>query len=221
MRKELSKIDNFHRAPREGYRNYFFSLTHSEMSAILVRTFLMSSKDDRKLHVANLSGSVVDIYGSITWKFDSFDWDNLRDLILKERKTTEYIKNQWACDVSIIDSAYGYEIRVDIPINSDGSIIPGGLFVDCWNGESEERVTNEDTDEDMVNSPKHYKNGGIETIDLIEMYLSPEEFIGYLKGTILKYRERAPYKGAMNTDYEKAYKFWTWLLKKKTGDGIL
>ena len=50
-------------------------------------------------------------------------------------------------------------------------------------------------DEDVVNNPSHYKHGGIETIDLIKAFLTPEEWRGYLKGTLYAYRDRAPYKG--------------------------
>ena len=64
---------------------------------------------------------------------------------------------------------------------------------------------------DMVNHPTHYQNGGIETIELIKEYLTPEEFRGYLKGNIIKYRERAPYKGNAEQDYAKALKYWEWL----------
>ena len=58
--------------------------------------------------------------------------------------------------------------------------------------------------EDMVSSPKHYNFGDIETIDVIKTFLSPEEFKGYLKGNILKYRERHSYKGQSETDLKKA-----------------
>lgn len=48
---------------------------------------------------------------------------------------------------------------------------------------------------DMVNRPPHYMTGGIETIDYIEAKLSPEEFIGYLRGSIFKYNTRIGLKG--------------------------
>lgn len=43
---------------------------------------------------------------------------------------------------------------------------------------------------DMVNSPPHYTAGSIECIDYIEDVLTPEEFRGYLRGTIIKYNHR-------------------------------
>lgn len=73
---------------------------------------------------------------------------------------------------------------------------------------------------DPVNHPSHYQIGGIETLDLIEEMLSQEEFIGYLKGNIIKYRERHPYKGKSDQDLEKAKFYWDLLqeLEWKKGD---
>ena len=58
---------------------------------------------------------------------------------------------------------------------------------------------------DMVNSPPHYNNnpGMIECIDAIRAMLSPEEYIGYLRGNSLKYRWRFRYKNGIE-DLEKA-----------------
>ena len=59
-------------------------------------------------------------------------------------------------------------------------------------------------EEDLVNHPDHYNQGGIETLDIIKMSLTKEEYKGYLKGSILKYRERAQFKGNAEQDYAKA-----------------
>jgi hypothetical protein len=48
---------------------------------------------------------------------------------------------------------------------------------------------------DMVNHPPHYTSGGIETIDYIRAKMSPDEYIGYLRGNILKYTSRIGLKG--------------------------
>ena len=40
---------------------------------------------------------------------------------------------------------------------------------------------------DEINNPAHYNTGSMETIDLIQEGMSYEEFLGYLKGNILKY----------------------------------
>lgn len=55
----------------------------------------------------------------------------------------------------------------------------------------------------------HYMNGLIETIDVIKMALTPEEFRGFLKGNVLKYELRAPYKHETpDEDYQKAKDYY-------------
>ena len=55
----------------------------------------------------------------------------------------------------------------------------------------------------MVNHPPHYMVGGIETIKFIEAKLTKEEFVGYLKGNVLKYGSRIGSKGAAALDAGK------------------
>ena len=51
--------------------------------------------------------------------------------------------------------------------------------------------------EDLVNSPKHYDlfADGTKSFDVIRNTLTSDEYIGFLKGNILKYRLRAGKKG--------------------------
>jgi hypothetical protein len=58
-------------------------------------------------------------------------------------------------------------------------------------------------EKDMVNSPEHYKVGGIEVIDFIKAKLTAEEFRGYLKGNVLKYTSRAGCKDDAAQDIGK------------------
>lgn len=59
---------------------------------------------------------------------------------------------------------------------------------------------------DNVNSPVHYKVGGIETIDFIEA-----KQLGYNLGNVVKYVSRAHYKGMKIEDLKKA----EWYLKRE------
>lgn len=63
---------------------------------------------------------------------------------------------------------------------------------------------------DEVNSPKHYLQGKRETIEVIQDYMTRDEFVGYLKGNILKYVGRFKFKGKPLQDLEKA----KWYLEK-------
>jgi len=56
---------------------------------------------------------------------------------------------------------------------------------------------------DMVNHPPHYTQGGIETIEYIRAKLSPEEYVGYLRGNIMKYTSRIGLKGESSEDAGK------------------
>ena len=55
----------------------------------------------------------------------------------------------------------------------------------------------------------HYMNGLIETIDVIKMALTEDEFRGFLKGNVLKYQIRAPHKNETpDEDYRKAKDYY-------------
>lgn len=71
---------------------------------------------------------------------------------------------------------------------------------------------------DPVNSPLHYTTGGIETIDYIKAKLSPEEFLGYLKGNVIKYTSRAGKKQDTIQDLEKAQWYMNRQIKELKGE---
>ena len=65
------------------------------------------------------------------------------------------------------------------------------------------------------NNNKHYKDCLIEPFYLMANVLTVEEFIGFLKGNIIKYAMRAPFKGDAEKDIEK-YKYYSSLLRMVT-----
>jgi hypothetical protein len=67
---------------------------------------------------------------------------------------------------------------------------------------------------DMVNSPAHYTDGGIETIDFIQAKLDDEQFYGYCLGNALKYLSRAGKKGDWREDLSKA----RWYINRALGE---
>ncbi len=66
---------------------------------------------------------------------------------------------------------------------------------------------------DAVNSPPHYKSGGIEAIEGIEASMEPEAYAGYLKGNVMKYLWRYEKKGKPVEDLKKA----RWYLDRLIG----
>jgi hypothetical protein len=86
---------------------------------------------------------------------------------------------------------------------NDLAEIPEGLSLD-----DAERIAAEMTPwpmdvPDNVNSPAHYKTGGIECFDAMRAMLTDEEMIGYLRGNSFKYRWRFRHKGGAE-DLRKA-----------------
>ena len=61
---------------------------------------------------------------------------------------------------------------------------------------------------------KHYDVGGIETIEIISAKLTDEEYIGYLKGSVLKYLCRCGHKEDAKRDAGKAAVFLEWLIEE-------
>ena len=70
---------------------------------------------------------------------------------------------------------------------------------------------------DVVNSPSHYKSGGIEAIEGIEASMEPEAYAGYLKGSVMKYLWRYEKKGKPIEDLKKARWFLDRLIQKVEG----
>lgn len=63
---------------------------------------------------------------------------------------------------------------------------------------------------DAVNSPEHYRQGGIEAIEAIKASMNRDEFNGYLKASCMKYLWRYQHKGKPLEDLKKA----RWFLDK-------
>ena len=68
----------------------------------------------------------------------------------------------------------------------------------------------------MVNSPAHYNEANIETIDIIQS-VTGDGFESYLQGNILKYICRYKYKNGTE-DLEKARWYLNRLIETKVGE---
>lgn len=104
----------------------------------------------------------------------------------------------------------GKEYTVDAERKIGDSVLLYLVRYSCYNEDwfSSERfkeIEKKEESEDLVNHPNHYKgNKGIETIDFIENVLTREEFVGYLRGNIIKYQSRANLKERKEEDLKKA-----------------
>ena len=67
----------------------------------------------------------------------------------------------------------------------------------------------------QVNKPAHYQTeSGMEAIDVIEAFLTPEEARGFRKGNALKYILRSGKKDSMKQDLQKAL----WYVNREVGN---
>lgn len=67
---------------------------------------------------------------------------------------------------------------------------------------------------DLIDSQPHYKNQGIEPIELMRQNFSKEEFAGFLQGNVLKYMLRYKDKNGVE-DLKKAKTYLTWLIQEE------
>lgn len=68
---------------------------------------------------------------------------------------------------------------------------------------------------DAVNHPPHYTDKQIEVIDYILDTQTPDEFVGYCLGNVLKYVSRWRKKGGVE-DLKKAQVYLGWAIEKAT-----
>lgn len=67
---------------------------------------------------------------------------------------------------------------------------------------------------DDINAPTHYNKHGVEAIDAIKASMDSEEFLGYLKGNIIKYLWRLAYKDTPLKNALKAQWYMNKLVKE-------
>lgn len=60
-----------------------------------------------------------------------------------------------------------------------------------------------DTPPSRNQGPSHYTGFDIQPWEAMESWMTKDEFIGFLRGNIIKYLARAPHKGGVE-DYRKA-----------------
>lgn len=63
----------------------------------------------------------------------------------------------------------------------------------------------------MTKNNDHYVKGAMQAVEFMQTFMSKEEFIGFLKGNVIKYIARANYKGQKEADFEKARTYSWWL----------
>ena len=86
----------------------------------------------------------------------------------------------------------------------------GNRCLVCGEIENQQKDSIPIEDHDSVQKPSHYRFGTLETIEVIKGSMPTDQYIGYLKGNIIKYICRAQYKNGKE-DLDKAIKYLQWL----------
>lgn len=136
--------------------------------------------------------------------------------------------SDWGATPSPHESGYAVVVGIDTDTVSNNVIYDvrfrGSDEVIFVNGNRITPVYEEkDTQEDIMHD-KHYRNAVVEPILVMQALFSHDEFIGFLKGNILKYRLRMGHKGTeedMKADYDKLCVYEMWLDTIKNGDRIV
>lgn len=70
------------------------------------------------------------------------------------------------------------------------------------------------------NRGTYYEAGGIQVMDVIKAKLTPEQYEGYLLGSVIKYSLRSNFKGDFDADVSKLEDFARWLNEFKKEERI-
>ena len=82
------------------------------------------------------------------------------------------------------------------------------------------REENDIASDGRATNQKHYQIAAVQPIEIMQMYLSPEAFQGFLRGNALKYLLRVGHKDENMKEIDKAYQYVQWLRQAINGETI-
>lgn len=90
----------------------------------------------------------------------------------------------------------------------------------CWGKHLSKKNKMQPLSKGLAAHQKHYQIAPVELIEILQMYLPPEQFQGYLRGNALKYLLRMGHKDEPKKEIDKAYQFSKWLRQAANGETI-
>ena len=82
------------------------------------------------------------------------------------------------------------------------------------------RKADQEANHKEAQKKEHHYDGAVQPIELMQAQMTPEEFIGFLKGNIIKYVSRLGKKDAPEKEVRKIIQYTHWLLKAVKGQTI-
>lgn len=83
-----------------------------------------------------------------------------------------------------------------------------------------EKASKKTKDIGTAKDATHYQKAAMQPIEMMQRFLTHQEFIGFLKGNIIKYKARASFKGNKKEDMQKARQYAFWLAMAEAGISI-
>ena len=146
------------------------------------------------------------------WHTSNGNWIFYRQELEHEFPFVDFSKRYSTIIDCILTHLITREEVLDVEIESDSDtdefecfdVIFGLAY--CPHAESDNK------EDDMVNHPSHYTQGGIECIEAIRASMPPSAFQGYCKGNVMKYIWRASLKNGVE-DLKKAQVYLGWMIE--------
>lgn len=126
------------------------------------------------------------------------DDENAKSAYVRDLSTAKYRDSRWYVPISLLKDAQGLDTQPSTEKACSGNC------VSC-RGQTKDKFYD-----------AHYAAmAGLEPIELMQLVMSRDEFIGFLKGNIIKYTLRAGHKQgeAAEKDIAKANRYKQWLMK--------
>ena len=150
------------------------------------------------------------------WHTSNGNWIFYRQELEHEFPIIDFSKRYSEITDRILTHLITREEVLDVEIESDPNTDEFICFDVIFGLDYCPHAESDDQEDDMVNHPSHYTQGGIECIEAIKASMPPSSFQGYCKGNIMKYIWRASLKNGVE-DLKKAQVYLGWMIESMEG----
>lgn len=142
--------------------------------------------------------TVVVKKGAIVEALEDVKNEDAKNAYVQDLSTEKYADGKWYVPISMLKDVQG----LDSPPSTKNAC--SGKCVVCY-----------EQTKDKYYDAHYAAMAGLEPIQLMQLVMSREEFIGFLKGNIIKYTMRAGHKQgeAAEKDIAKAKRYKQWLME--------
>lgn len=138
--------------------------------------------------------------------------------IFTNSSTSEYIKNTFKC----VSCKYESIDKTKYPCYKCKEIKPGMAESEYVPAQENSKITSDNNSKNNANKnyDEHYNTSNHQSIEVMQANMTPEEFIGHLKGNIIKYVLRMGRKDDVKKEAAKIRRYAQWLEQAVNGETI-